>query len=276
MLKASVVQMSSQDNINDNLKVAGDLVVEAAKAGSQLVLLPENFAFMGTEEQKINISESEGSGVIQETIKDLAKKHNLWILAGSIPIKADQDKSANNNNKVFAASMLFDNNGHRVCRYDKIHLFDVTINVKSNQESYCESKTVLPGHSPKIFQAPFGNIGLSICYDIRFPELYRTYCMGGADILSIPAAFVYETGRAHWHVLNRARAIENQCYVLAANQFGSHPMNRKTFGHSMIVNPWGEVIAELPNKEGIISANLDLNAMHLLRKSFPVIQHKKL
>ncbi len=275
MTKVSVVQMNSQDNVKDNLKKASELIIEAAKVGSQLVLLPENFALMGSEEQKLEYAEVQGKGIIQETIADLAKSNSIWVLAGSIGIKNAEDNGAQNK-KVYAASMLYDDNGDRVCRYDKIHLFDVTINIKSTQESYCESNTISAGHNPTIYKSPFGSIGLSICYDIRFPELYRGYCAAGVDIISIPAAFVYETGKAHWHVLNRARAIENQAYVIAANQQGSHPGNRRTYGHSMIVNPWGEVIAEQDDKEGIISANIDLNAMHKLRASFPVIQHRKL
>ena len=275
MTKVSVVQMSSQDNVKDNLKKVSDLVIEAAKAGSQLVLLPENFALIGSEEQKLKNAEDAGKGLIQETIADLARNHNIWILAGSIAIKNPEAKTEKTN-KVFAASILYDNNGNNVCRYDKIHLFDVTINIKSTVESYCESNTISPGHNPTVYKSPFGMIGLSICYDIRFPELYRGYCAAGVEIISIPAAFVYETGKAHWHVLNRARAIENQAYVMAANQYGAHPGNRRTYGHSMIINPWGEVIAETADKDGIITANIDLNAMRKLRASFPVIQHRKL
>jgi len=282
MLQASVVQMNSQDNIIDNLEVVTDMILKAAEAGSQFVLLPENFAFIGgTDDQKFAISEIAGSGLIQDTIAALAQKHNIWILAGTIRIKCNEkDKIADNpenKNKVYAASMLYDNNGTMVCRYDKIHLFDVSIKNQDNVESYRESDTIIAGHHPKIYKAPFGTIGFSVCYDVRFPELYRTYCAEGVDIITVPSAFVYETGRAHWHVLNRARAIENQAFVLSANQCGEHPGNRKTYGHSIIVNPWGEIISEqIDDKAGLITANLNLPAMHKLRSSFPVTKHRKL
>ncbi|MBP9721721.1 MAG: carbon-nitrogen hydrolase family protein [Gammaproteobacteria bacterium] len=271
MLKVAVVQTNSQDNVKENLQSVSNLIQEAHELDCQLVLLPENFAFIGNEQQKLKIAETAGSGLIQDNVANLAKKHNLWILAGTIPIKSGSPESPEN--KVYAASMLYDNQGAMVCRYDKIHLFDVSI---SNQEAYCESNTTLAGNSPKIYKAPFATIGFSVCYDVRFPELYRTYSAANVDILTVPSAFVYETGKAHWEVLNRARAIENQSFVLAANQCGKHPENRRSYGHSMIINPWGEIMSREENKPGVITATLDLKAMHKLRKSFPVINHRKL
>lgn len=286
MFKASVVQLNSQDDVKNNLKIVTELIIEAAAAGSQFVLLPENFAFMGsTDDKKLSIAEKQGAGLIQETVASLAQKHNIWVLAGTIPIKCEsKDEIADHpdsKNKIYAASMLYDDNGAMVCRYDKIHLFDVSINVKNKQESYCESNTILAGHNPKVYKTPFGTIGFSICYDVRFPELYRAYCAAGVDIITVPSAFVYETGKAHWHVLNRARAIENQVFVLAANQSGEHPSEvgkRKTYGHSIIVNPWGEIIAEqqLDGRAGLITASIDLASMNKLRVTFPVTKHRKL
>lgn len=289
MAKVSVVQMNSQDDLKKNLKVTVDYIKQASLAGSQLVLLPENFAFMGDEQSKSNIAEHQGSGVIQDAIAEAAVKFNIWVLAGTIPIlnsmvnidNNHKTKNSVNKNKFYAASMLYDNSGEMVCRYDKMHLCDITITshgdikVGSN-ESYCESRIIIPGSTPKVFKTPFATIGFSVCYDLRFPELFRVYSHIGADIVTTPSAFIYETGKAHWHVLNRARAIENQLFVLAANQEGRHPENRRTFGHSMIVDPWGTVIAEQQEQPGVITAELDLDAMHKLRANFPVINHRKL
>lgn len=275
MLRASVVQLNSQDDVKANLKVVTQLVTEAALAGSQIALLPENFAFMGGKDtDKLQIAETSGSGLIQESIASLAQKNKIWILAGTIPIKSTVKPTAEN--KVYAASMLYDSTGTMVCRYDKIHLFDVSVSVNNNQESYRESSAIVAGQQPRTYKTPFATIGFSVCYDLRFPELYRGYCADSVDIVTVPSAFTYETGRAHWDVLNRARAIENQVFVLAANQSGDHPGNRKTYGHSMIINPWGEIIAEQQSQPGLITASLDLEAMHKLRVSFPVISHRKL
>jgi predicted amidohydrolase len=274
MFKVSVAQMNSQDSVQVNLKTVDNLVSQAAGAGSTLILLPENFSYMGTEEGKLKISEEFGAGVIQDTIAALAQKHNIWILAGTIPIKNDDhDNDTQNKSKVFAASMLYDSNGRMVCRYDKIHLFDVKI---GENEAYLESNTVTAGLHPKIYKSPFATIGFSVCYDLRFPELFRLYCNSGADIISIPSAFVYNTGKVHWHILNQARAIENQVYVLASDQDGNHPEGRKSYGHSMIVDPWGKIIVEQKTQVGIITADIDLQAMHKLRTSFPVLKHRRL
>lgn len=274
MLKVSVAQMNSQDSVPANLKTVKNLVSQAAGAGSLLILLPENFAYMGTEEGKLKISEEFGKGIIQDTIAELAAQYNIWILAGTIPIKNEAgDDNDQDNKKVFAASMLYDNSGRMVCRYDKIHLFDVKI---GDNEAYLESNTVRAGLHPKIYKAPFATIGFSVCYDLRFPELFRLYCNSGADIISIPSAFVYNTGKVHWHILNQARAIENQVYVLASDQDGNHPEGRKSYGHSMIIDPWGKIIVEQKSQEGIITADIDLTAMHKLRSSFPVLAHRKL
>lgn len=267
MLKVAVAQTNSQDDVEANLKVAQRLIEQAAGAGAKLILLPENFAFMGNEYDKLDIAEKIGNGQIQNSVARFAQKNKIWIIAGTIPIES------NANNKVYAASMLYDDNGEMVCRYDKIHLYDVKV---SDSEAYTESNTITAGSTPKVFKAPFATIGLSVCYDVRFPELYRIYVNAGVDVLSIPAAFVYNTGKVHWHILTQARAIENQMFVLAANQDGMHPGERKTYGHSMIIDPWGKIIAEQQSQPGVIVADLDLDEMHSLRQRFPVLDHKKL
>lgn len=267
MLKVAVVQANSQADIAANLKTMSGFVEQASIAGCQLVLLPENFAIMASEADKIRQAEAIGSGPIQDAISNFAAKNNIWIIAGTVPIKSERP------DKIYAASLVYDNTGEMVCRYDKIHLYDVCV---SDEEKYVESNMVIAGNTPKVCRTPFATIGLSVCYDLRFPELFRTYIAAGVDIISMPAAFIYNTGRYHWHVLNRARAIENQVYLLAANQEGWHPENRQTYGHSMIVNPWGEVIAEQQSQPGVIIAELDLDEMHKIRQRFPVLKHKKL
>lgn len=268
MLKVAVVQVNSQDDVQLNLNTISKLVQQAALAGAQLILLPENFALMSANEDiKLKAAEVAGSGLIQDTIANLAAKYNTWIVAGTISIKSHDAK------KVFAASMLYDHTGAMVCRYDKIHLFDVNVNAN---ESYEESKLVEAGTAPKVFKTPFATIGLTVCYDVRFPELFRIYAAAGAEIITVPAAFTYNTGKMHWDILNRARAIENQVYILAANQYGQHPGNRQTYGHSMIVNPWGKVLVEQAAQDHILIAELDLTYLHDLRRQFPVLEHKKL
>lgn len=267
MLKVAVAQTNSQDDVAANLKTVQKLIEQASQSGAKLILLPENFAFMGSEYSKLDVAENIGSGLIQDSVARFAQDNKIWIIAGTIPI-ASQTKD-----KVYAASMLYNDNGEMVCRYDKIHLFDVKV---SNTEAYNESNTIVAGSTPKVFKAPFATIGLSVCYDVRFPELFRTYVNARVDILSIPAAFVYNTGKVHWHILTQARAIENQMFVLAANQDGTHPGDRKTYGHSMIIDPWGKIIVEQQSQPGVIIADLDLEAMHKLRQSFPVHMHRKL
>lgn len=267
MLKVAVVQTNSNEDVQANLDVVSKLIEQAAQSQVKLVLLPENFGFLGVEENKLRVAEEAGSGLMQDTVASLAKKYGLHIVAGTIPIKSPSKS------KVYASSMIYDDTGEMVCRYDKIHLFDVTV---SEKEKYVESNATLAGSSPKLYQAPFGKIGLSVCYDVRFPELYRTYSNAGVDIICVPAAFTYNTGKVHWDILTRARAIENQAFVLAANQEGSHPQDRKTYGHSMIIDPWGEVIAMQKQQVGVIIADLDLDEMHKIRARFPALEHKKL
>jgi nitrilase len=220
------------------------------------------------EDDKCKVSEEFASGLIQTSISSLARQHGIWIVAGTIPIKTADDK------KVAAASLVYDAQGVCVARYDKIHLFDVTV---SSEEKYHESTTILPGHEPAICQTPLGVLGLSVCYDIRFPELYQHLLKMGAEMIVIPAAFTVKTGEAHWDVLIRARAIENGCYVIAAAQGGLHTNGRRTYGHSMIVDPWGQIIAQIANDEpGVICAEIDLDFLQLIRNKLPMQAHKRL
>lgn len=267
MGKVAIVQMVSVSDVQYNLAELETVFAEASINGTQLIVLPENFAFMGIHDSdKIVVAEQYGDGMIQNTLSILAKRYQLWIIAGTIPIKTP-------NGRVWASSLVYDANGYCVARYDKIHLFDVVV---SGHEAYNESNSTIPGQELVVIHTPIGNIGLSVCYDVRFPELYRLLIDRGAEILAIPAAFTATTGRAHWHVLVRARAIENMCYVLAANQGGIHANGRETYGHSLIVNPWGKVMAEIEQGRGVIYADIDLNQLHQQRKDFPCIHHRAL
>jgi nitrilase len=248
-------------------------MIEAIEAGASLVCLPENLAMMGKlDTDKLAIAEPFGKGRIQNFISNLAKEYKVWIVGGAIPIVAEMGK------RVSATCIVWDDTGQVRARYDKIHLFDVSVidTVNTGEEIYTESKTIAPGHDVVTLESPLGILGLSICYDIRFPELYRKLNAAGAEILCIPAAFTRITGMAHWEILCRARAIENLSYVIAAAEVGTHANGRSTFGHSMIVDPWGKVLASLASGEGVIIAEIDLNLLIAIREKFPALQHKKL
>lgn len=257
------IQMTSQDDVTYNLALAKKLMLEALDAGAKMIVLPENFSFMGADPKP---SEMLSTGPVQHFLQTLAREHRVWIVGGTIPIK-----HPNHPHKVFAASLVFDDRGQMVGHYYKMHLFDVEL----PSEKYEESARVVPGEEPKIIKTPFGWCGLAICYDIRFPELFRYVQMQGAEMVTLPSAFTVPTGKAHWEILVRARAIENQVYVIAAAQTGRHPNKRETYGHSLIVNPWGEVLASLGDEEGIVVADVDLAYLHQLRERFPVLKHKR-
>ncbi|NNM58862.1 MAG: carbon-nitrogen hydrolase family protein [Legionellales bacterium] len=261
--KVAAIQMCSTSDVDKNLPIVSAAIAEAAENGAQLAILPEMFPSMGASQStKLGYREIYGSGKIQDCIAKLAKTCNIWIIAGTIPITCHQDK------KFRAASIVFDNEGNITGRYDKMHLFDVTL---SATEIYNESDTVEQGEEPAIVDTPFGKIGLAVCYDIRFPELFCFYAKNGVDIISLPAAFTLKTG-PHWDKLVLARAIENGCYVIGACQGGEHGNGRKTYGHSVIVNPWGEVIAKIENDQaGIIYAEIDLTFVKEVRKIIPAI-----
>lgn len=269
MAKAAAIQMASGPNVNANLIEAGRLISMAAEAGAQLAVLPENFAIMGMPEtDKVKIREVDGQGLIQDFLAEQAKKHGLWLVGGTIPLVA------NDANKVRGACLLYDDQGQRVTRYDKVHLFDV--NLPDNDENYVESETIENGDHVVVVETPFGRLGLAVCYDLRFPGIFRRMLDKGVEIIALPSAFTAITGKAHWEVLVRARAIENLCYVVAAAQGGYHVNGRETYGDSMIVDPWGAVLDRLPSGSGFVIANTDSAYQESVRRNFPVLEHRKI
>lgn len=267
--KVAVIQMTSSASVIENLESVEQLIINAAQQQVQLAVLPENFAYMGLcEVDKLEIAETYGDGPIQQAISQLAKKHKMWIVAGTIPIISEDP------NRCFASSLVYDSQGVCVKRYDKIHLFDVQV---SETESHRESNSTIAGAKLQVIDTPLGRIGLSVCYDVRFPELYRKLRDLGADILIVPAAFTFETGKVHWQTLLQARAIENISYVLAADQGGLHQNGRQTYGHSMIISPWGKIKASCgANEVSLAVANIDSDKMQHIRQSFPCLNHRKL
>lgn len=261
--------MASGPNIKANLAEVEKLIRTAVQQEARLIVLPENFAIMGmTEEDKVKLAESPGSGEIQDFISEQARVHGVWIVGGTIPI------ISTNADKVYASCIIFDDQGQQVSRYDKIHLFDVTID--SSNERYHESETTEPGDQVMVTDTPFGRLGVAICYDLRFPELFRAMANQGMEICAIPSAFTAQTGKAHWESLIRARSIENLTFMVASAQGGYHVNGRETFGDSMIVDPWGVVLNRLPHGTGVVVSPLDLEMMRRTRESFPVLDHQRL
>lgn len=267
--KAAVIQMTSSMDVTKNLQQAEHYITEAARQEAQLVVLPEMWATMTMSlTDKITVAESFGAGPIQDFMAQQAQQHNIWIVGGTIPIiSAESDK-------IRAASLVYDDAGEVVGRYDKIHLFDVTIS--ASQEEYCESSVTEPGDEVIILDTPIGRLGVAVCYDIRFPELFRVMFKHGVEIFAIPSAFTVPTGEAHWEILSRARAIENFSYVLAACQVGEHDAGRSTFGGSCIINPWGEVLQTMDAHPGVVTAEIDLAMQQEIRHSMPVLEHRKI
>lgn len=263
------IQMSSGPNVAANLFEAERLITMAAERDVKMVVLPENFAFMGMHEiDKLTLAESEDGGPIQDFLAQQAIRHKLWIVAGTIPIKTtDKDK-------VRACCLLYDDQGVVQARYDKMHLFDV--HVTGTDERYNESETIEPGEEVVVVDTPLGRLGLSVCYDLRFPELYRAMLDKGMEILAMPAAFTAYTGKAHWEVLLRCRAIENQCYVAAAAQGGYHVNGRETYGDTMIVDPWGSIKNRLPQGAGVICADISQSLLSSTRNNFPSLMHRRI
>ena len=265
MTRVAAVQMVSTPDVAHNLATARRLVGEAAAGGATLVTLPEYWPIMGmSDADKVVHAESVGAGPIQECMASLAREHGIWLIGGTLPLASPED------GKVLNTTLVYDPSGAPVSRYDKIHLFGFN----KGSESYDEARTIVPGAAVGSFEAPFGRVGLSVCYDLRFPELYRA--MGECALIVVPAAFTHTTGIAHWEVLLRARAIENQCYVLASAQGGLHPNGRRTFGHSMLVDPWGEVKDVLREGEGVVSGELDPAFLASVRDSLPALRHRKM
>jgi predicted amidohydrolase len=263
----AAVQLASTPDVATNLALIEPLIERAADSGARLVVLPENVALMGRKEtDKLEAAETDGSGPIQDFLAEVAAKNRIWLVGGTVPIRAPSGK-------VYAASPVYDDSGRRVARYDKIHLFDV--DVPGSREQYRESNTIEPGGAPLVLDTPFGRLGVAICYDLRFPELFRHLAGQGLDILALPSAFTANTGRAHWDLLVRARAVENLCYVVAANQGGAHPNGRETHGHSMVVDPWGSVLAELDTEPGVAVADVSLRRIEEVRTAFPALSHRR-
>ena len=262
-VRVAAIQMASGPNVSANLAEAERLIELAVEGGARLVALPEFFCIMGMKDADVvKAREAEGDGPIQSFLARMAKKHRIWLVGGSVPLQADVA------NKVRNSCLVFDERGKQVARYDKIHLFGLDL----GNERYQEAKLIEPGDRVVVLNSPFGRIGLSICYDLRFPELYRA--MPDVDIIVVPSAFTATTGRAHFETLIRARAIENLAYVIAPAQGGYHLSGRETHGDSMIVDPWGVVLDRLPRGSGVVIANINPAYQASLRKSLPALQHR--
>lgn len=272
MARLAVVQMNSSDDPGSNLETAAGLIDASREQGASVVLLPENFSVMpGREKDRRAFAEPDGAGPVQAFLAEQSRRHGLWIIGGTAPLGTADGA------RVKPACMVFDDKGCRAARYDKIHLFDVQV---GDTESYRESDAFEAGspseHNLVCIDTPAGRIGLSVCYDLRFPEMYRRLVDQGAQILTVPSAFTATTGRAHWEPLLRARAIEDQCYVAAAAQWGTHASGRETHGHSMIVDPWGRVVAQRDAGDGVLVADIDLEELAAVRKRFPALAHRRL
>ena len=271
-MHAAVIQLNSGADVADNLGAAAKLLAQAADAGADLAVLPENFSIMPARRaQRLAVAEQAGSGPVQQWLAEMAQAHGLWLVGGTIPIV---DPAASD--RVRAASLVVSPDGHVIARYDKLHLFDVDA---GEGERYRESDSFSPGEQAVVVDAGEAKLGLSVCYDVRFPELYRALSGAGATVLTAPSAFTLKTGRAHWQCLLQARAVENLCYVLAPNQCGTHADGRRTWGQSMIVSPWGEVLAECSAGEaaspGTVVAELDFEAQAQRRRTFPALEHRR-
>lgn len=264
----SAIQMTSSDDVHKNLSIVGKRVAEAVDSGAKLIVLPENFALMATRSQQVyQMAERLGAGPIQHFLSELSKKYGCWLVAGSLPTTSADSA------KVYATCLVYNEFGEQLAHYHKMHLFDADI--ADGKRSYRESDTFRAGNEPVVVNTPFGMMGLSICYDLRFPELYRALLQKGAEFFVAPSAFTAVTGAAHWSLLCRARAVENSCYLIAANQGGVHINGRSTYGHSMIVDPWGEVLAELGSTEGVALATLKQLKVRQVRNDLPSIEHQR-
>ncbi|MEP7297758.1 MAG: carbon-nitrogen hydrolase family protein [Burkholderiales bacterium] len=266
-MKIAAVQMVSGTSAERNSADAWRLIGQAARAGAELVVLPEYFCLMGrSDRDKLGIAEAPGSGPLQQMLSEAAREHGIWLIGGTLPIRTDDADRVLNANCVFAPD------GTLALRYDKIHLFKYD----NGSERYDEGCAIRAGSEPMAVQAGALRVGLSICYDLRFPELYRALMHPPCDLISVPAAFTHTTGLAHWELLLRARAVENQCYVIAAAQGGLHENGRRTFGHSLIVDPWGQVLNVLPEGEGVVLAELDPERIAAVRRQLPALEHRRI
>ena len=259
------IQTVSGPDVAVNLVVAGRLVAEAAAAGAKLIALPEYFGIMGLRDtDKLAVAEADGAGPIQAFLAATAREHKVWLVGGSVPLRSPDP------GRVFNSLLVYDDGGARVMRYDKIHLFGLDL----AGEKFSEARTIVAGQTVRTVDSPFGRLGLSVCYDVRFPELYRA--MGEVDIILVPSAFTSTTGKAHWEILLRARAIENLAYVVAPAQGGVHPSGRETHGHSMVIDPWGTVLACRDKSPGVVIATVDPSFRRRMRDSLPALAHRTL
>lgn len=262
-IKVAAIQMASSPQVSSNLIEAERLIKVAAEADAKVIVLPEYFCIMGNQDSdKVKVREEEGHGPIQKFLSKMAKKHKVWVIGGTVPLVS------NSLRKIRNSCLVYDDKGRQVARYDKIHLFGLNLGA----EHYHEENTIESGEEVIVVETPYGKIGLSVCYDLRFPELYRA--MGNVDMIVVPSAFTDTTGKAHWETLVRARAIENMCYVIASAQGGYHLSGRETHGNSMIVDPWGVVLDRLPRGSGVVIANINRQYQDSLRKSLPALKHK--
>lgn len=263
--RIAALQMTSTEHVEENLQRAAELIAEAARQGVQLAALPEYFPLLHRDEQeKARIAEDDGEGPIQAFLAEQARQHGIWLVGGSIPLKTSQP------DKVYNSLVVYGPDGQRAGRYDKIHLFGF----RRGDEHYDEGASIVAGQQPLVIDTPFARIGFGICYDLRFPELFRR--MDHIDLLITPAAFTVPTGRDHWELLCRARAVENLCYLLAPAQAGLHPSGRRTYGHSMVVDPWGKVQAVQADGEGVVSAVMDPTRIEEVRAQLPALEHRRL
>lgn len=263
VMRVAAIQMSSGADVGANLRQAESLVAEAAAAGATLAVLPENFGLMGAHARdKLAAQERDGEGAQQAFLADAARRHRMHLIGGSVPLASGKP------DRVWQALVAYGPDGTRSARYDKIHLFRFS----DGGDEYDEARTIVPGNRPVCLETTAGRVGLSICYDLRFPELYRSF--GDVVLIVVPAAFTYRTGEAHWETLIRARAIENQCYVAAAAQTGTHPGGRRTWGHSMIVDPWGIVVASRADEPGVVIADIDPSRIADVRRRLPALAHR--
>jgi nitrilase len=273
MAKIAAIQLKSNGDPSSNLAVAAHFIGEAASAGAQLVVLPEHFVYYNVRDTQAVAEAEAKKGLARQFFAEQASQHGLWLVAGTLPLFAEQTTSGDSD-KPYATSLLYDASGCEVAAYQKIHLFDV--NVQKTGKRYCESDSYGHGKRPVVAQTPCGCVGMSVCYDLRFPELYRQLTKQGAEILVAPSAFTATTGQAHWQLLLRARAVENLSYVVGANLCNRDHPKKPTWGGSAIIDPWGEVLAEMDDEEGFIIADIDLVRVKELRQNMPVLKHRRL
>lgn len=265
MERVGLIQMTSGADVSENIAYISKQVIALADAGAELIVAPENCVVFGSRTDYHQAAEQIGQGEIQHQLAQLAKQCQVWLVVGSMPIRRSSG--------VTATCLVFNPQGECVAEYDKLHMFDV--DVADGHSRYRESETFTPGSQIVSLKTPIGHLGLTICYDVRFPQLYNELAQRGADLILVPAAFTAVTGEAHWQALLRARAIESQSWVLAVNQCNIHPCGRETWGHSMVISPWGEVIASLNNQPQNLVVDIDLNQVQELRAAMPVLKHTR-